>query len=88
MEAPRQRQPHRSKSSQTVASFLLKTYEILEVSILSTQNPEYSHIISWGADNISFSIKNFQLFAKEVLPRYFRHGNFSSFVRQVSHLIA
>lgn len=29
-------------------------------------------------------MKNLLLFTNEILPKYFRHSNFSSFVRQVS----
>lgn len=40
-------------------------------------------MISWEKDGIGFVVKDVVAFTKEILPKYFRHGNFSSFVRQV-----
>lgn len=47
-------------------------------------------MISWEKDGIGFVVKDVVAFTKEILPKYFRHGNFSSFVRQVNikHMIA
>jgi heat shock transcription factor len=40
-------------------------------------------MISWDKNNIGFVINDVVQFTKEILPKYFRHSNFSSFVRQV-----
>ena len=56
--------------------FLTKTLEILET-------PSLSDFISWGAGNDSVVVKNIDAFSTEVLPRYFKHSKFSSFVRQL-----
>ena len=41
-------------------------------------------LISWTPTNDSFIIYNPDAFAKEVLPKYCKHNNFSSFIRQLN----
>ncbi|KAJ8765808.1 hypothetical protein K2173_015625 [Erythroxylum novogranatense] len=57
--------------------FLTKTYEIVEDS--ST-----NHIVSWSSGHNSFIVWDPQTMAMSLLPRYFKHNNFSSFVRQLN----
>ncbi|XP_044484183.1 heat stress transcription factor A-6b-like [Mangifera indica] len=57
--------------------FLTKTYDIVEDS---TTN----HIVSWSSGNSSFVVWDPQTFSISLLPRYFKHNNFSSFVRQLN----
>ncbi|KAI4317894.1 hypothetical protein L6164_025723 [Bauhinia variegata] len=57
--------------------FLTKTYDIVED--IST-----NHIISWSRGNNSFVVWDPQAFSLSLLPRYFKHNNFSSFVRQLN----
>jgi len=57
--------------------FLTKTYDIVEDS---TTN----HVVSWSRGNNSFVVWDPQAFAMILLPRYFKHNNFSSFVRQLN----
>ena len=40
-------------------------------------------MICWEKDGVGFVVKDVVAFTREILPKYFRHGNFSSFVRQV-----
>jgi hypothetical protein len=49
-----------------------------------TQNSEIVAVISWTSSGDSFNIKNITKFTEEVLPRYFKHSNFSSFIRQLN----
>jgi hypothetical protein len=58
-------------------SFLLKTLDILSDRSLT-------ETIAWDAEGLSFIIKDVEAFTKEVLPKYFRHNNFSSYVRQLN----
>ena len=57
-------------------NFLLKLYQILE-------NNEFANIIEWGENGKFFVVKNLNEFTEKVLPKFFKHNNFSSFVRQV-----
>lgn len=57
--------------------FLVKTYDMVDDS--STDK-----IVSWSATNNSFIVWNPPEFARDLLPKYFKHGNFSSFVRQLN----
>ncbi|XP_022723132.1 heat stress transcription factor A-6b-like [Durio zibethinus] len=57
--------------------FLTKTYDIIDDS--ST-----NHIISWSKGNNSLIVWDPQAFSISLLPRYFKHNNFSSFVRQLN----
>jgi len=60
-----------------VTPFLSKTYDIL-------QSNEYSDLISWCSDGHGFIVKNISKFENVVLPRYFKHNKFSSFIRQLN----
>jgi hypothetical protein len=57
-------------------SFLMKLYSILE-------SEEYNHIIDWGGEGKYFIVKKISEFTEQVLPKFFKHSNFASFVRQV-----
>ncbi|KAF8082527.1 hypothetical protein N665_0821s0003 [Sinapis alba] len=62
----------------SVAPFLMKCYEMVDDS--STDS-----IISWSAngDN-SFVISDTNVFSAQLLPKYFKHSNLSSFVHQLN----
>ncbi|KAI9496525.1 HSF-type DNA-binding-domain-containing protein, partial [Zychaea mexicana] len=44
----------------------------------------HQDLISWSPTGESFFIYSSKNFSKQVLPEYFKHGNFSSFVRQLN----
>jgi hypothetical protein len=76
---------HREPEAETKASeeakntppnFLVKLYQILETN-------EFKNIIEWGDNGKYFVVKNLTEFTEKVLPKFFKHNNFSSFVRQV-----
>lgn len=43
-----------------------------------------SELIQWAPDGKSFVVMNRERFVHEVLPKYFKHSNFASFVRQLN----
>ncbi|CAK59784.1 unnamed protein product (macronuclear) [Paramecium tetraurelia] len=69
----------------SIPSFLTKTYDILEVQCCSNiQNSNYSDIIQWNEEGQAFIIKKPYEFAKKILPKYFKHNNYTSFIRQLN----
>lgn len=42
------------------------------------------HYIHWSSNGESIVVPNREKFVKEVLPKYFKHSNFASFVRQLN----
>ncbi|XP_075433012.1 heat shock factor protein 4 [Ascaphus truei] len=61
-----------------VPAFLTKLWTLVE-------DPETNHLICWGSANgTSFHVFDQGRFAKEVLPKYFKHNNMASFVRQLN----
>ncbi|GAA0165338.1 winged helix/forkhead transcription factor [Lithospermum erythrorhizon] len=59
------------------APFLTKTYQLVD-------DPTTDHIVSWGEDDTTFIVWRPPEFARDLLPNYFKHNNFSSFVRQLN----
>ncbi|KAG5616892.1 hypothetical protein H5410_016716 [Solanum commersonii] len=57
--------------------FLTKTYQLIE-------DQSIDDVISWNEDGSTFIVWNPAEFAKDFLPKYFKHNNFSSFVRQLN----
>ncbi|XP_073020304.1 heat stress transcription factor B-2a-like [Primulina eburnea] len=57
--------------------FLTKTYQLVD-------DPAIDDVISWNEDGSTFIVWNQTEFARDLLPKYFKHNNFSSFVRQLN----
>ena len=65
---------HKNEKFET---FLLKLNEILN-------NKSYSQIINWTNDGESIIVKDHNELTKKVLPKFFKHHNYASFVRQLN----
>lgn len=63
--------------TQGVATFITKIWKILEIS-------DYQRLISWSECGKNVIIHDYPNFSKEILPHYFKHNNFNSFVRQLN----
>lgn len=60
-----------------IPPFLSKTFDLVDDSALDP-------IISWGSAGKTFVVWDPVEFARIILPRNFKHNNFSSFVRQLN----
>ncbi|KAI3880988.1 hypothetical protein MKW92_035574 [Papaver armeniacum] len=76
-----------SQSSRTRSPtpFLSKTYELLEEHLGGGDSDDDQHkIVSWNSTGTGFVVWSPQEFSEVLLPKYFKHKNFSSFIRQLN----
>ena len=66
-----------AKSNSAVPPFLNKLYTMLS-------DPESENYIEWGGDGTSIVVKKVDEFSNIVLPKYFKHKKFASFLRQLN----
>lgn len=64
-------------SSSSLPPFLAKTYEMVD-------DPSTDLVVSWSNSSKSFIVWNPPEFARDLLPKFFKHNNFSSFIRQLN----
>ncbi len=50
------------------------------------KEPKFNEIVGWAETGSGFIIKNLDRFSQEILPLYFKHKKYASFVRQVLFL--
>ncbi|CDP07157.1 unnamed protein product [Coffea canephora] len=62
----------------TPPPFLMKTFQMVE-------DTETNNMISWNFEGTSLIILDHLKFAAEVLPKYFKHSNLSSFIYQLNN---
>ncbi|KAM0070471.1 putative transcription factor HSF-type-DNA-binding family [Helianthus debilis subsp. tardiflorus] len=57
--------------------FLTKTFDMVE-------DPATDAVVSWSRERNSFVVWDSHKFSTNLLPKYFKHSNFSSFIRQLN----
>lgn len=76
---PQQPQPQQSSTRHT------KTRPAFVNKVWSMLNDESNmNLIQWSEDGKSFIVVNREEFVHQILPKYFKHSNFASFVRQLN----
>ncbi|CAE6239424.1 unnamed protein product [Arabidopsis arenosa] len=63
-----------------ITPFLRKTFEIVEDTVTDP-------VVSWSLTRKSFIIWDSYDFSENLLPKYFKHKNFSSFLRQLNSYV-
>lgn len=61
--------------------FLTKTFDMVE-------DPATDDVVSWSRGRNSFVVWDSHKFSTTLLPRYFKHSNFSSFIRQLNTYVS
>ncbi|XP_030409910.1 heat shock factor protein 1 isoform X1 [Gopherus evgoodei] len=77
MEAPAAAGGGAGPGGSNVPAFLTKLWTLVE-------DPDTDPLICWSPSGNSFHVFDQGQFAKEVLPKYFKHNNMASFVRQLN----
>jgi hypothetical protein len=60
-----------------ITAFLAKLWALVN-------DPSCDDLIAWDPSGGSFHVYDQSRFAREILPRYFKHNNFASFIRQLN----
>nr|ADI24984.1 truncated heat shock transcription factor A-2 [Arachis hypogaea subsp. hypogaea]ADI24986.1 truncated heat shock transcription factor A-2 [Arachis hypogaea subsp. hypogaea] len=72
-----QPQPREGLNDASPPPFLTKTFDMVDDSSIDS-------IVSWSITRNSFVVWDPHSFSTTILPRYFKHSNFSSFIRQLN----
>ncbi|KAI8461800.1 hypothetical protein BY996DRAFT_4573040 [Phakopsora pachyrhizi] len=65
-------------AAKNIPAFLTKLFTMVN-------DPSTDHLIKWGEPHgDSFFVVSSEKFGRELLPKYFKHSNFGSFVRQLN----
>ncbi|CCE63378.1 hypothetical protein TPHA_0E02880 [Tetrapisispora phaffii CBS 4417] len=70
-------QPKRTNINKAKPTFVNKVWNMIN-------DPSNNQLIQWADDGKSFFVTNKEDLIREILPKYFKHSNFASFVRQLN----
>lgn len=70
-------QQHRQEEAVAVAPFVAKTFHMVS-------DPATDAVVRWGGASNTFLVLDPAAFSDYLLPSYFKHRNFASFVRQLN----
>ena len=51
---------------------------------LNLDDKDFRIVSKWNEEGDAFIIKDEQIFSKEILPKYFKHKNYTSFTRNLN----
>lgn len=71
-----------SPRGRCVAPFLVKTYDLVEEGGEAEERKR--SVVTWNEEGDGFVVWRPAEFSEMILPRYFKHNNFSSFIRQLN----
>lgn len=81
-------QPADTRHESQPSPFLKKTYDLVD-------DPSTDQVISWSQETTttsssssSFVIWDPRTFSLSILPKYFKHNNFSNFIRQLNSYVS
>lgn len=76
-QQPQQQQQASTRHTKTRPAFVNKVWSMLN-------DNSNANLIQWSADGKSFIVVNREEFVHQILPKYFKHSNLASFVRQLN----
>lgn len=76
-----------SPRTKSPAPFLCKTYDLLQERD-DDDDDGNKKIVSWNAQGDGFVVWSPAEFSELMLPKYFKHNNFSSFIRQLNTYVS
>lgn len=76
-----------SPRTKNPAPFLCKTYDLLQERD-DNDDDGNKKIVSWNAQGDGFVVWSPAEFSELMLPKYFKHNNFSSFIRQLNTYVS
>lgn len=71
-------------ASTQIPAHIVKNNPFLNKLRNMVDDPKTDDVIRWTPDGDTFVVPNVSRFSEEVLPRFFKHNRFSSFVRQLN----